>query len=115
MDAVFIVSESSLKSGIWSGENFPCVQAVIRSTIFDVPTRQGTHLPQLSLRKKRTAFNAMSIMQVPSAMAMTALEPTMEFTFESVFHSIGRSTMLAGKKPEEGPLGAKASRLRPPL
>src|SRR4051812_21726712 len=97
IEAVLSTSESSLSSGIWSGENFPCVQAVIMSTIFCVPTRHGTHLPQLSLRKNRIAFNAMSSMHVPSAQAITALDPTMDPAFESAPHSIGVSAILAGR------------------
>ena len=54
------------------------VHPVSMSTIFCEPTRQGTHLPQDSLRKKRTAFSAMSSMQRPSAQTTIAPEPTIE-------------------------------------
>ena len=57
------------------------------------PTRQGTHLPQDSLRKKRTALSAMSSMQRPSAQTTMAPEPSMEPAAASDLKSSGRSTM----------------------
>src|SRR3954463_15715594 len=115
IEALCIICESSSKSGIWSGENCPWVHTVSMSTIFCVPKRHGTHLPQLSLRKNLIAFSAMSSMHVLSAHAITALEPTIDPALANAPHSMGKSAALAGRNPEEGPLGAKASSLRPPL
>ena len=77
------------------------------STSFCEPMRQGTHLPQDSLRKKRTAFNAMSTMQRSSAQTTMAPEPTMEPLAATASQSRGRSTIDAGRYPEDGPEGAK--------
>src|SRR5207244_3143186 len=46
-----------------------------RSAIFCEPTRQGTHLPHDSFRKKRTKPSARSRTQVPSPIATIAPEP----------------------------------------
>ena len=86
----------------------PCVQPVRISTIFCEPTRQGTHLPQDSLRKNFTAFRAMSSMQRPSAQTTIAPEPSIEPTAASDLKSSRTSTIEAGRYPDEGPDGANA-------
>ena len=91
----------------------PCIQASSISTIFWVPMRQGTHLPQDSLRKKRTELKAMSNMQARLVQTTTAPEPTMEPNLDSVAQSSGVSSMDAGRYPDEGPEGAKPTTSSP--
>ena len=86
----------------------PCVQPVRISTIFCEPMRHGTHFPQDSLRKKRTAFSAMSSMQRPSAQTTMAPDPSMDPTAASDLKSRRTSTIDAGRYPDDGPEGAKA-------
>src|SRR6266700_3997364 len=101
--------ESSSSNAMSPASDFPCVQAVSMSVIFCEPTRQGTHLPHDSLRKKRTAFTAMSSMQRPSAQTTIAPDPTIEPAAATAFQSSGSSAMDAGRYPADGPEGAKES------
>ena len=52
-------------------------------------------------------------MQVPSAIATTALEPTMEPARWRAPHSIGVSAIAAGRNPDDAPEGATALSARP--
>src|SRR3954471_20116688 len=110
MDAVFMASLNSLISSISPERNLPRIQPSSMAVIFCVPMRQGTHLPQDSLRKKRMQLKAMSSMQRPSAQITIAAEPTMEPALESGCQSMGRSAIAAGKYPDDGPDGANPSR-----
>ena len=75
--------------------------------------RQGTHLPQDSLRKKRTELKAISSMQRASVQTTMAPEPTIEPNCDSVAQSSGVSSIDAGRYPDEGPEGAKPSNFLP--
>src|SRR5579862_1045816 len=112
IDANFIAFVRSSRVSRSVGELLPFVQLVSRETIFCDPTRQGTHLPQDSLRKKRTALRAMSSMHRPSAHTTMAPEPTIEPAAATALKSRGRLTISAGRYPDEGPEGAKPSSLR---
>src|SRR5687768_2765228 len=88
------------------------------STIFCEPTRQGTHLPQDSFRKKRVKFRAASIMQRPVLRKRIAPDPMCAPASITALgseevegrKSIGESRNLsvAGRKGKLGPEGAKA-------
>src|SRR5260221_10813843 len=96
------------------------------STIFCEPTRQGTHLPQDSLRKKRVKFNAPSTIDRPSASTMIAPEPIVAPAAEIGFFacppavsfgkSIGRARdpSAPGRNPHERPHRAHALIALPP-
>ena len=75
----------------------PWVQPMRISVIFCEPLRHGTHFPQDSLRKKRTAFSAISSMQRPSAQTTMAADPIMEPAAASDLKSMWTSTMDAGR------------------
>src|SRR5271156_4176412 len=72
------------------------------------------HLPQDSLRKNFTAFNAMSSMHRPSAQTTIAPEPSMDPMAASDLKSSRTSTWDAGKYPDDGPEGANAFNFFPP-
>ena len=108
MEASFIASDSSSSRSKSAAVPLPCVQPVRISTIFCEPMRHGTHFPQDSLRKKRTAFSAMSSMQRPSAHTTMAPEPIMEPAAASDLKSMRTSTIDAGRYPDDGPDGANA-------
>ena len=84
------------------------------STSLAEPTRQGTHLPHDSLRKKRTALSAMSSMHARSSSTSSAPEPSIEPAAASDLKSSGVSSAEGGRKPEAGPDGAHALSGRPP-
>ena len=108
------VSDSSSMTARFSARPRPRVMSVRMSTILADPTRQGTHFPHDSFLKNRTAFRAMSSMQVPSAQMMTAPDPSMEPAWLSALNSSGVSIMEAGRKPDDAPDGAQALRALPP-
>ncbi len=103
MEVSFSASVRSSISAMSAADPLPCVQPVRISTIFCEPMRQGTHLPQDSLRKNFTAFSAMSSMQRPSAHTTIAPEPSMEPMAASDLKSSRTSTFEAGKYPDDGP------------
>src|SRR3990172_1744617 len=72
-------------------------------SIWRVPTRQGTHLPQDSFWVKVIKKRAMSTMQVSSSMVTIPPEPTMDPAWARVSYSTGRSMRWAGRQPPEGP------------
>src|SRR5271155_1835348 len=98
--------ESSSIKATSAADPLPCVQPVSISTNFCEPTRQGTHLPQDSLRKNCVEFSAMSSMQRSSAHTTRAPEPSIEPASASDLKSNRTSAMDAGKYPEDGPEGA---------
>src|SRR5271156_5202055 len=98
--------ESSSINATSAAEPFPSVQPVNISTNFCEPTRQGTHLPQDSLRKNCVEFSAMSSMQRSSAHTTRAPEPSIEPASANDLKSNRTSAMDAGKYPEDGPDGA---------
>src|ERR1700760_4384185 len=85
------------------------------STSFCDPTRHGTHLPQDSLRKNCVELIAMSSMQRPSAHTTIAPDPTIEPASASALKSSGKSTIEAGKYPDDGPDGANPTIFFPPV
>ncbi len=113
MEVMRMASNNSSHSSRSPGLASPDVQPLKMLTSFCEPTRHGTHLPQDSLRKNRTEFKAMSSMQRLSAHTTIAPEPTMDPASATTLKSSGRSSMLAGKYPEEGPEGANPSSARP--
>src|SRR3984957_11260969 len=108
MDVSFSASVRSSIRLMSRADPWPRVQPVRISTIFCDPVRQGTHLPQDSLRKNFTAFKAMSSMQRPSAHTTIAPEPSIDPTEASDLKSRHTSTIEAGRYPDDGPDGAKA-------
>src|SRR5271156_1753263 len=106
--------ESSSINARSAADPFPCVQPVSISTNFCEPTRQGTHLPQDSLRKNCVEFSAMSSMQRSSAQTTSAPEPSIEPASASDLKSSRTSAMDAGKYPEDGPEGANPFSFFPP-
>src|SRR5437667_6986240 len=114
MEASFMASDSSSSRVKSAAVPLPWVQPVRMSVIFCEPLRQCTHFPQDSLRKKRTAFSAMSSMQRPSAHTTMAADPIIEPAAASDLKSMWTSTIDAGKYPEDGPDGAKAFNRLPP-
>src|ERR1700678_2911942 len=105
------VSRSALDNSSISakslGKPFPWVHAESMATSFCEPTRQGTHLPQDSFLKNWVVFRAISNMQRSSAHTTRARAPSIEPASASDLKSSRTSTIDAGKKPEEGPDGAK--------
>src|ERR1700693_1281085 len=101
--------ESSSTACASSFELCPAVQPLSISTIFCEPTRHGTHFPHDSLRYKRVAFSAISSMHRPSAHTTIAPDPTIDPAAATAFQSRGRFVIDAGKYPDDGPEGAKAS------
>ncbi len=79
------------------------------------PTRHGTHLPQDSLRKKRSTFVAAASRSVPSAMTTSAPEPSIDPAAASVLKSSGTSSWPGPRKFEDAPPGWIAPTARPPL
>ena len=75
------------------GPRRPLVHAVRISVSFADPVRHGTHLPQDSLRKNRTEFNAMSSMHARSSQTMMAPDPTVAPAWDIAFQSSGRSSI----------------------
>ena len=73
------------------------------SSIRFVPSRQGTHLPQLSFCVKLMKKRAVSTMQVPSSMTTRPPEPMMAPTFLSESKSSGRSRCSSVRQPPAGP------------
>src|SRR5271156_3357388 len=106
--------ESSSINATSATEPFPSVQPVNISTNFCEPTRQGTHLPQDSLRKNCVEFSAMSSMQRSSAHTTRAPEPSIEPASASDLKSSRTSAMDADKYPEDGPEGANPFSFFPP-
>src|SRR5258706_6644095 len=114
MEAIFSASERSASMRRSSGLPLPLVQPVSKSTSFDVPMRHGTHLPQDSLRKKRTELSAISSMQRPSAHTTMAPDPSIEPIAASDLKSRPTSIIDAGRYPDDGPLGATDLQRLPP-
>src|SRR3984957_19575462 len=108
MEVSFRASVSSSISTMSAAVPLPCVQPVRISTIFCEPIRQGTHLPQDSLRKNFTALSAMSSMQRPSAHTTIAPEPSIDPMAASDLKSSRTSACDAGRYPDDGPDGANA-------
>src|ERR1700678_2752578 len=88
-------------------EPFPCVHAESMATNFCEPTRQGTHFPHDSFLKNCVVFRAISNMQRSSAKTTKAPDPNIDPASASDLKSSRTSTIEAGKKPDEGPEGAK--------
>ena len=68
-----------------------------------VPSRQGTHLPQLSFCVKFMKKRAVSTMQVSSSMTTRPPEPTIAPTFLSESKSSGISRCSSVRQPPAGP------------
>ena len=68
-----------------------------------VPSRQGTHLPQLSFWVKLMKKRAVSTMQVSSSMTTRPPEPMMAPAFLSESKSMGRSMCASVRQPPDGP------------
>src|ERR1039457_889109 len=115
MEVMRMAWNSSSHNCLSPGLDSPADHADRIVTNFCEPTRHGTHLPQDSLRKKRTELRAMSSMQRLSAQTTMAPEPTMEPASATALKSKGKSSIAAGRYPEDGPEGANASRLLPSI
>src|ERR1039457_6334407 len=115
MEVMRIAWNNSSHNCLSSGWDSPDDQADRMVTNFCEPTRHGTHLPHDSLRKKRTEFKAMSSMQRLSAQTTMAPEPTIEPASATALKSKGKSSIEAGRYPEDGPEGANASRVMPSI
>ena len=77
------------------------------------PTRQGTHLPQDSSRKKRSTFVAAASRSVPSAITTSAPEPSIDPASASVPKSSRTSSRSGPRKFEDAPPGWTAARTAP--
>ena len=87
--------------------------ASINFTACSVPIRQGTHLPQDSLRKKVVRFCASSTRFRPLLTTITAPDPSALPTFCNASNVMGMSACSALKKPVLAPPG-KNARSSPP-
>ena len=75
---------------------------------FLLPTRQGTHLPQLSWRKKPSTFVAAASRFVESSITTSAPDPSIEPAFGSASKSSGTSSASGPRKFDEAPPGCTA-------
>ena len=78
-----------------------------------VPTRQGTHLPQLSSAVNLRKNLAKSTMQVVSSTTTMPPEPIMEPAATRLSKSMGSSSREAGRQPPDGPPSCTALNSRP--
>src|SRR5262249_11429048 len=89
IDVKRIVSSSSSSAASSARGRRPATTSSRSATAFSLPTRHGTHLPQLSLRKKRVTLAARARRSVPLATTTSAPEPSIEPAACNVPKSIG--------------------------
>ncbi len=104
-------SKSSSMSPSWPSP--PTMRSRI-SSIRRVPSRQGTHLPQLSFWVKFMKKRATSTMQVWSSITTSPPLPIIAPTFFRLSKSSGRSRCSAVRQAPEGPPICTALKLAPP-
>ncbi len=102
--AVFCTTSAiSYSSSRSSATAVPPVMRSKISSIRFVPSRQGTHLPQLSRWVKLMKNRATSTMQVSSSMTTMPPEPIIAPIFLSESKSSLLSSWLSTRQPPEGP------------
>ena len=102
--AVFsIISASSSSSSKSLNSPFPATMRSKISSILFVPSRHGTHFPQLSLWVKFMKNRATSTIQVSSSITTRPPDPIMASIFERESKSILLSSCDSTRQPPEGP------------
>src|SRR4030042_6566214 len=102
-EASLMTSPRSPRSSISSRLPRPSVMSVRISSILSSPSRQGTHLPHDSSVRNFTKYLAMSTMQLSSSMTIMPPEPIIDPASANLSKSTGRSIMLSGMQPPDGP------------
>ncbi len=117
MDVLRIVSSSCRIRPLRASSRAPDPESSVSrssSCALVEPTRQGTHLPHDSLRKKRSTLVEAASRSVPSASTTRAPEPSMVPASASVPKSSARSSRSGPMKLEDAPPGCTAPTCAPP-
>ena len=98
-----IISASCSNRSISSGSPFPSTIRSSISSIRFVPSRHGTHLPQLSLWVKFMKNLATSTIQVFLSMTTKPPDPIITLNFWTESKSRGSSKCSSVRHPPDGP------------